>query len=434
MLDSKNKEVRMNYNTFLIRFNLNPNDFVNKEAVVIENDDNIVYELIQKIDDKRCPICHSKCHIKDHDWVEIKINTTIGKKEILRIYKTRLVCSKCNHSFTPKLKGLHEYSKVSLATKTAIIQEFYEMQSFFSIAKRYDVSSTTVVSIFDEYFRFVPRRKMPKYLCIDEKYFRTEEGSYIVVISDFFSGEIIDVLENRKMPYLDTYFSKIPQKERENVKAFISDMYDGYYNCYKKYFPNATFVIDLFHVIKLLSTAVNQLRIRTYKQHVYDDSIERHFLKTQWKVFLSNYTNFAYKPYHSKKYNVDTTYGDLILSCLKKHYPFWDGYTVLQELLNYSSYETFTEAKNFINRIINKLLLSGNELLEKVALSYKKWSIGITNGIAKNQTDRRYSNAIAENNNSHIQRIINVGYGYHNFDRFRKRILIIRTYKKGDNE
>ena len=70
----------MNYNTFLIRFNLNPNDFVNKEAVVIENDDNIVYELIQKIDDKRCPICHSKCHIKDHDWVEIKINTTIGKK------------------------------------------------------------------------------------------------------------------------------------------------------------------------------------------------------------------------------------------------------------------------------------------------------------------------------------------------------------------
>lgn len=56
----------------------------------------------------------------------------------------------------------------------------------------------------------------------------------------------------------------------------------------------------------------------------------------------------------------------------KKHFPFWDGYTVLQELLNYSTYETFTEAKNFINRIINKLLLSSNELLEKVALSYKK--------------------------------------------------------------
>lgn len=424
----------MNYNTFIIRFNLDPNDFIDKEPVIIKTDDIIVYELIQKINDILCPICHSKCHIKDHNWVEIKTNTTIGKKEILRIYKTRLICTKCRHSFTPKLNGLTYYSKVSLSTKNSIIKEFYELQSFYSISKRYGISTTSVISIFDDYFRYVPRRKMPKYLCIDEKHFKTENGSYIVVISDFFSGEIIDVLENRQMPYLEDYFSKISQKEQENVKVFISDMYEGYYNCYKKYFPKAIFAIDLFHVIKLLSTAVNQLRIRTYKQHIYEDSIERHFLKTQWKVFLCSYHKFAYKPYHSKKYNLNSTYGDLILSCLKKHHPFWDGYTILQELLNYSVYDHFTDAQNFVNRIINKLLLSGNELLEKVAHTYKKWLIGITNGIAKNQTGKRYSNAIAENNNSHIQRIINVGYGYHNFERFRKRILVIRTYKKGNNE
>ena len=424
----------MNYNIFLIRFNLNPNDFVDKEPVIIETNNTIIYEIIQKVDEKICPVCKSKCCVKDHDWVEIKVNSTIGKTEILRIYKTRLICSNCNQSFTPKLTGLDKYSKVSLATKNAIINEFYEIQSFSSIAKRYSVSVTSVVSIFDEHFKFVPRRKMPKYLCIDEKHFNTEDGSYIVIISDFFTGEIIDVLKNRKMPYLDDYFSKIPQKERENVKVFVSDMYDGYYNCYKKYFSKATFVVDLFHVIKLLTTTVNQLRIRTYKQHIYGDCIERHFLKTQWKVFLSSYDKLAYKPYHSKKFNLDATYGDLILACLKKHFPFWDGYTVLQELLNYSSYESFTESLNFINRIINKLLLSGDELLEKVAHSYKKWVVGITNGIAKNQTGRRFSNAIAENNNSHIQRIINVSYGYHNFDRLRKKILIIRTYKKGYND
>ncbi len=105
-------------------------------------------------------------------------------------------------------------------------------------------------------------------------------------------------------------------------------------------------------------------------------------------------------------------------------------YHALQELLHYDKYETWTEANNFMDRIISKLKSSGDELLKKVADSYKKWTIGIINGLARNQTGRRFSNAIAENNNSHIQRIINVAYGYQNFDRFRARVMLILTYKK----
>ena len=108
---------------------------------------------------------------------------------------------------------------------------------------------------------------------------------------------------------------------------------------------------------------------------------------------------------------------------------FWDGYDVLQELLIYDYYNTYSDAERFMNRIIAKLYSSGDELLEKVADSYKKWKSGIINGLAKNQTGRRFSNSIAENNNSHIQRVIDVAYGYRNFKRFRARIMLILTYK-----
>ena len=105
--------------------------------------------------------------------------------------------------------------------------------------------------------------------------------------------------------------------------------------------------------------------------------------------------------------------------CLKLNMVFWDGYVALQELLHYDKYETWTEASKFMDRIINKLILSGDELLTKTTESYKRWKAGIINGLARNQTGRRYSNAIAENNNSHIQRVIDVSYGYRNFKRFR---------------
>ena len=108
---------------------------------------------------------------------------------------------------------------------------------------------------------------------------------------------------------------------------------------------------------------------------------------------------------------------------------FWDGYDVLQELLIYDRYESYSEAEKFMNRIIAKLNSSGDELLCKVAESYQRWKVGIIHGLAKNQTGKRFSNAIAENNNSHIQRVIDVAYGYRNFKRFRARVMLILTYK-----
>ena len=108
---------------------------------------------------------------------------------------------------------------------------------------------------------------------------------------------------------------------------------------------------------------------------------------------------------------------------------FWDGYNVLQELLHYDKYETWSEADKFMNRIIAKLNASGDELLGKIANTYQRWKAGILNGLARNQTGRRFSNAIAENNNSHIQKVIDVAYGYSNFKRFRARIMLILTYK-----
>ncbi len=104
--------------------------------------------------------------------------------------------------------------------------------------------------------------------------------------------------------------------------------------------------------------------------------------------------------------------------------------TAMQELFHYDKYESCKEAEKFMERIIAKLNSNGNELLYKVADSYKKWNPGIINGLTRNQTGRRYSNTIAENDNSHIRKVIDVGYGYKSFERFRLRIMLILTYKK----
>ena len=422
----------MDFNIFFARFGLDSSNFTNKQPFTVETEGGLIYEVDEAYKQRICPFCnHQFLHIHTYKWMTVKLGSIIKLKETLRIRRIRYKCSNCGKTHTFKLEGISRGNVISDCVKTAIKNEFQEIQAFNTIAKRYDISLQQVINIFDEFTRHVPRRELPEYLCVDEKHFEGEsDGKYAVVLSNFFGGEIIDVLENRQMPYLDDYFKEISLKERNNVKVFISDMYEGYSTIKNRYFPTALFVVDLFHVIKLLTKAINKIRIRTYNQIAVYDSLERHFMKTNWRFFLMDQYKIGNTEYHSKKFDQYISYGDIILRCLKLNPVFWDGYNVLQELLHYDKYETYSEANKFMDRIIEKLYLSGDELLEKVALTYKKWKVGIINGLAKNQTGRRYSNSIAENNNSHIQRIINVAYGYRNFNRFRARCMLILTYKR----
>ena len=421
----------MDFNTFFIRFGLDSSNFVNKPPEIINTPEGYIYEIDEEYKQRICPYCnHQFLHIHDYKWIQINLSATKGVKESLRIKRIRYKCPRCGKTHTFELNGLSRNKTISNFTLTAIKNEFFEKQSFSTIASRYDVSLNQVINIFDEYTKIMPRMRLPEYMCIDEKHFEGDsDGKYAVIISDFFSGDVIDVLENRQMSYLDEYFKNIPFKERSNVKVFISDMYDGYSSIKNKYFPKAMFVVDLFHVIKLLTTAINKIRIRTYNQIAIDDTLERHFMKTNWRFFLMDQRKIRKNEYHSKKFDIYISYGDIISRCLKMNLVFWDGYDVLQELLIYDKYTSYSEAEKFMNRIIAKLNSTGDELLCKVAESYQRWKAGIIHGLARNQTGKRFSNAIAENNNSHIQRIIDVAYGYRNFKRFRARIMLILAYK-----
>ena len=427
-----NKEVHMDNTIFFEHFGLNPKNFVNRHYERIATDKGRIYEVEEEFQLRICPFCqHQFMNIHSKRWICKRLTSSIECEDELRILRIRYKCPKCGKTHTFDLEGLPRNKTLTEQNIRKIQLEFFELQSFKQIAKRYGVSVQTVINIFDESTKFIPRKTLPKYLCIDEKRFEGDTaGKYCVVLSDFFTGEVIDVLPDRQMPYLDDYFSKISYLERQGVKVVISDMYEGYSTIKEKYFPKASFVVDLFHVVKLLSNAVNKLRIRTYNQIAIDDTLERHFMKTHWKIFLCDYYKIRKEYFYSKKYDQNVNYGDIILSCLKLNQPFWDGYSILQELIHYDKYTTFSESLKFIDRIIAKLNTSGEELLEKVATTYKKWRAGIANGLARNQTGKRFNNSIAENNNSHIQRVIDVAYGYSNFNRFRARVMLLLTYKK----
>ena len=426
----------MDYNSLLLRLGLDPSNFINRVNQPIRTNMVILMRLTQKNDSRTCPVCHSNdAYIHSFRISEINCSETNHITDTLRVKKVRFKCRQCGKTFTPPLHGIEPYAKTSNQTLQLIFNDFGSKMTFSDIAKRYGLSTSRVMQIFDEKIRFVPRRPLPEVLCIDEIKFQTDvDSKYVCVLYDFHRREIVDVIISRKMPYLRDYFSNIHNSELNKVKIVVSDMYDSYSTITSHYFKAAIHIVDMFHVIRLLTTAINVLRVRTMNLMTDKNSPEYNFMKKNWKLFLCRWNKVPDRFYTYQKTGQMFHYDELLKNCIQLNSALWSAHNSLQDLFNYQLRYTFDEALNFIERISTNLKNCESPIIQEVGRSYHKWRVEIANAFSKTQNNIRYHNGVAETINNHIKSITKAAYGYHNFERFRKRCMLILTYAKPQKE
>ena len=422
----------MDYNSMLLRLGLNPSNFVNRVNEPIKTESGFIYEVEQNKVKPPCPFCSSKnVYVKGYFITEFNCSETNHITDTLRVKKVRFKCRQCAKTFTPALYGIEPYAKTSNQTLQFVFNDFRSKMTFTDIAKRYGLSTSRVMQIFDEKIKFVPRRPLPEVLCIDEIKFQTDiDRKYVCILYDFHRQEIVDVIISRQMPYLREYFGNINVLELNKVKIVISDMYDGYSTVVSQYFKTAIHIVDMFHVIRLLTTAINVLRVRTMNVLTDKGSPQYNFMKKNWKLFLGRINNTPDRYYTFKKTGQMIHYDELLKSCIRLNPSLWSAHNTLQDLYNYQNKYTFDEALMFIQRISTNLKNCESPLIEEVGRSYHKWRVEIANAFSKTQNNIRYHNGVAETINNHIKSITKAAYGYRNFERFRKRTMIILTYSK----
>ena len=422
----------MDFNTFLIRFGIDPNNFVNRYCEPIKTQEGFIYEVEQRKDIRICPDCDSiKAHIQDYTYVEINCSETDHIKDILRIKKVRFKCCNCNKTYTMPINGIDRYDRTSNQTIKMIVNDFFKVLSFSQIADRYGLTRQRILQIFDEKINFVPRRHLPFALCIDEiKFSKKIDQKYCCILYDHNKKMLVDIIRNRQLPYLNEYFSDIKEKERDNVKVFVSDMYDAYASVKRKYFPKALHIVDLFHVTKQLTEAVNKIRVKAMKKIKGKSPLYYRFMKRHWRLFLRRKEDIPNKFYTDSKTLNRYHYDDLIYECCLNDQELLKAHNILQDFYHYHLKRNFNDALVFINYIADRLVYSDNDILIDVGNTYRKWSVEIANGLSRSQRNKRYTNGIAESQNNNLKTIIKVAYGYHNFERFRKRALLINSYKK----
>ena len=357
----------------------------------------------------KCPCCNTSTD-KIHDYrnQRIKDIPAFGKFTTIVLRKRRYVCPNCGKRFYEDITFLPRYHRITNRLAAYVIDKLKSEYSFTSVAKSVNLSVSSVIRIFD-IVSFSKPNKLPRVFAIDEFKGNTGNIKYQCIVTDPSTGRVLDILPERSQQYLINYLKQWKSKSRKRVKYFVSDMWTQYTDIASVFFKNATQVIDRYHFIRQIIWAFDNVRKRIQKTY---GKKYRLLFKHSKRLLIKRAEKL--KDYEKERINSMMYISDELRFA---YYLKESFYKVLDA-------PDRTTAK----QLMSKWILSAQNSSIQEYLSCSNTLINWQKGIL-NSFDVPYSNGFTEGCNNKIKVLKRNAYGYRNFERFRKRILHMFSYK-----
>lgn len=352
----------------------------------------------------KCPIC-GRMTDKIHDYriQIIKELPAFGKKVRLVLRKRRYRCE-CGKRFSEETEIVARYQRMTAKYILAMLNKLHETYSYSSVAREFDVSTTTVIRYFNT-IQYNKPKELPEAIGIDEFKGNTGGEKFNCILTDLTNGKVFDILRTRYQHDLIDYFKQYSKEERAKVKYFVSDMYATYAEIAKTYFPNAEYITDKYHWVRQTIWAIEKVR-KEVQQHLPPEQ-RKYFKHSRW-LLLKHWDKLSDDD--KQRLNVMLYYSSDL-----------SGAHFLKELLyKINSAGSTDEACRLFKEWIHNADSCGTPAFEKCAATYRHWFNSIINSIKY-----PYSNGFTEGCNNKIKVLKRNAYGFSNFKRFRNRILFI---------
>lgn len=352
-----------------------------------------------------CPKCGNLTD-KVHDYrvSVIKDVPFMGKKAFFHYKKRRYHCDCCNKHFYEIFPLLRKHCRITTRLAYYAINLLRERQSVTSSAILSGISCSSLFR-FMSYVHYPKPASLPHVLSIDE--FKGNAGGqkFQAILTDPHHRKIVDILPSRTQATLTDYLQSFSNKK--DVKYFVMDMNVVYRDIARNYFPNATIVIDKFHVVRYVTWALENVRKRFQKEL---HPSKRKYFKRSRRLLLTH------------KYKLNQESLEALEVMLSQSQDLAIAYHLKELFYDFMASKSREEAAKKLRFFI--LSAQASELNEfKACLTMLgNWSKYILNAF-----DCPYSNGFTEGTNNAIKVIKRNAFGYRNFMNFRNRIFMSLT-------
>lgn len=383
------------------------NKLLNIEEVIVKkiihSDTFVEIYLETKSKAHSCPSCGSVTkRIHDYRMQTIKDLPFQFKHCYLILKKRRYACN-CGKHFYEDYSFLPRYFQRTSRLTAFIASALHDTAPVSSIAKRCNVSVSTVNRVLDTISFHRPT--LSRSISIDE--FKGNAGGekYQCILVDPVKHSVLDILPSRSQTALTSYFRNIPKKERYRIEFFVCDMWRPYTDLAKIFFPNATIVIDKYHFIRQTTWAIESVRKRLQK--TMPASLRKYYKRSR-SLILTRYGKLREE--NKRACDLMLLYNDDLRSA---HYLKEWFYNICQNP------KYFEQRKEFLEWI-SVAEQSQIPEFEKCAATYRHWTKEILNAFKYSHI----TNGPTEGFNNKIKVLKRTSYGIRNFNHLRTRILL----------
>lgn len=180
-----------------------------------------------------------------------------GKRVTLWMIRRRYKCHDCGATFRPAMRDMDDRR---MMTKRLMkhIQKEAMLGTNSDVARDVGVDEKTVRLIFEEHYKALDanyKPTAPHVLGIDELYLGKV---YRAIFTNIKESTVIDLLPNRNKPTIVNYLSHLPN--RKDIQIVCTDMWNPYREAVKAVLPDASLVVDKFHITRMANEAMEVVR------------------------------------------------------------------------------------------------------------------------------------------------------------------------------
>ena len=350
--------------------------------------------------DPRCSCCGRVAPGYDQKPLRRWVHLGPGSLRIILEYAPRRVeCPRC---------GVRVELVPWARPDSRFTRPFEEMAAYLAqtthktaVAALLGISWSTVGNIIE---RVVPEKLDParldelRHIGVDEFGYLNRQR-YVTIVVDHDTGRAVWAAKGRGSETLDAFFDEIGEERAAKLEVVTIDMAAGYIKSIKNKAPNAETVFDRFHVQKLASDAVDEVRREQVRRCRETDPDAAAAIKKSRYALLRNPWDLSRKEWGK-------------LSAIQEHNaPLYRAYLLKESLADVFREAAAEQAESELARWLAWASRSKLAPFVKAARTVRKYKTGI---LAYFRT--RLTNGLSEGINNKLRVIARRAFGFHGAD------------------
>ena len=350
-----------------------------------------------------CPRCATPSRvIYDHRVARVRDAPIRDRQVVLHIHKRRFRCQPCAKPFTEPVPGIRKRARFTERYKRAVLWACETFSDLKSVRRAFRCSAGFIYRALYEQLELQYRMRLypwPKVVGIDEHFFRRNPTfgfrEFVSLLVDYKGRRVMEVVQGKTSAELEYSLKHIPG--RHHVRFVVMDLCEAFRSFARSFFKHALIVADKFHVVRLLSSAINRRR----KQITGD----RRSLPLR-RLLLRN----GFKLDHGRRF--------LLNRWLQLHPELNEVYRVKEALHALYRVKGYNRAARFFTRLTDQIAGSPIPELQTLRRTLMSWRFEILTYFASGITNGR-----TEGFNNKAKLVKRRAYGYRSFRNYRLRLL-----------